>query len=423
MKNSNVKRNIIIGATVTAVILIVVIGFALKASKPTYEQENPEDVLSSSLILEYGDEVKDEYIVRVKGEEITVKTPEGVDTMKAGETTHELETKEGKLKLKIVVEDTQDPIIEGIDEIEVQLNLTKDELENELNQELKASDPVDGELMISYTYDNKLKLDEEGTYDVIAVAQDKNGNKTRKLIKVKVSNDFEDPQESEGNDGVNVGSNESTSNNQSASNNQSTPNKPVPSKPAPSKPAPNKPAPSKPAPSKPAPSKPTPSKPTPSKPAPNKPAPSKPEPSKPEPSKPAPSNPEPSKPAPSKPEPSKPNSNFPSVPASLPGGAKHFDTTTAPGSWESHSYNYSKSLGGSANTSQVFITFYSSGGAKVSVAGTDEAGKSFKASATSSNPSGLSFTAYDASQMAQLSGAQKNEITNVILAFMRSYGL
>lgn len=130
--------------------------------------------------------------------------------------------------------------------------------------------------------------------------------------------------------------------------------------------------------------------------------------------------PAPSKPAPSKPTPS---NNLPGVSSSLPSGAKHTETITNPGDWSEHSHSYNKSLGGNAKASKVYVTFYSSGNAQVSVSGVDEAGKTFTASAMSSSPTRLSFSAYDASQIAQLSGAQTNEIINVILAFMKSYGL
>jgi len=189
MKNMDKKTKIIVGTVITAVVLSLVLIFALKMSKPNYQATTkPEKTLTSTLTLEYGEDLAAKYEIMVNGEKVEIDAPKDIKTNIVGTSEYEIEVDGKKVLLKVVIEDTESPVIEGKDSIEVKEGTEEKELEEKLNEMLSAYDPVDGEVSIEYTFD-KLDLENHGTYEIVAVAKDVNGNRTSKAISVEVVKD------------------------------------------------------------------------------------------------------------------------------------------------------------------------------------------------------------------------------------------
>lgn len=165
MTNLKKRNNIfkmLLGLLVTSLILV---GCGVGAES---------EVKFSRITVEYGQTLDtDEFSVRRDREEIMV-TIEDIDTMKFGDTKYPVETEFGKEKVTVRVVDTQYPVIVGEDEFEITLGETIN-----LEDYLSATDPVDGDLEISY---NLPEINDPGTYVVIVSARDSNDNKKDKKV-------------------------------------------------------------------------------------------------------------------------------------------------------------------------------------------------------------------------------------------------
>jgi hypothetical protein len=379
MKNMDKKTKIIVGTVITAVVLSLVLIFALKMSKPKYQvTTKPEKTLTSTLTLEYGEDLAAKYEIMINGEKVEIDAPKDIKTNIVGTSEYEIEVDGKKVLLKVVIEDTESPVIEGKDSIEVKEGTEEKKLEEKLNEMLSAYDPVDGEVSIEYTFD-KLDLENHGTYEIVAVAKDVNGNRTSKAISVEVVKDENEVDKKDEEDADKDVS-------EADKNDNSTGTSPEPTQeptPEPTK-------------------KPTP-KPT------QKPSP---EPTK-EPT------PEPTV----KPTPQPENPNF-KVPSNPPSGATLFEEWHDPdpdGVLIKHAYKYSKNLSDGGLIEEVYVTYgrYPTN-LEVTVWGYYGDGESFLVSSTE-NMNSMSYSYYGGEKR-YLSSAQEQEVRDIMLAFLKAYG-
>lgn len=379
MKNMDKKTKIIVGTVITAVVLSLVLIFALK--KPNYQATTkPEKTLTSTLIiwfLEYGEDLAAKYEIMVNGEKVEIDAPEDIKTNIVGTSEYEIEVDGKKVLLKVVIEDTESPVIEGKDSIEVKEGTEEKELEEKLNEMLSAYDPVDGEVSIEYTFD-KLDLENHGTYEIVAVAKDVNGNRTSKAISVEVVKDDNEVDKKDEEEDADKDVSEADKNDNSTGTSPEPTQEPTPE--------PTK--------------KPTP-KPT------QKPSP---EPTK----KPT---PEPTV----KPTPQPENPNF-KVPSNPPSGATLFEEWHDPhGDMIKHAYKYSKNLSDGGLIEEVYVAYFkNSTNLEVKVWGYYGDGESFLVSSTE-NMSSMSYSYYGGEKR-YLSSAQEQEVRDIMLAFLKAYG-
>mgnify|MGYP001046199927 CR=1 FL=1 len=179
LKNITKKQGIIIASVITGLIVLIT-GFVLITNFGNINNDKVDEKKAfGTLNFEYGAEVKEnKFTINKDGKETTVEFKEEIDTMKLGKVEHKVNTRDGAKTVIVNITDTVKPIIEGDDEFEVKF--IKDfDVEEFLNKVIKASDPVDGELEL--TYKNE-KINKEGVYKVQASAKDANGNISVKEI-------------------------------------------------------------------------------------------------------------------------------------------------------------------------------------------------------------------------------------------------
>lgn len=379
MKNMDKKTKIIVGTVITAVVLSLILIFALKMSKPNYQATTkPEKTLTSTLTLEYGEDLAAKYEIMINGEKVEIDAPKDIKTNIVGTSEYEIEVDGKKVLLKVVIEDTESPVIEGKDSIEVKEGTEEKELEEKLNEMLSAYDPVDGEVSIEYTFD-KLDLENHGTYEIVAVAKDVNGNRTSKAISVEVVKDDNEVDKKDEEEDADKDVSEADKNDNSTGTSPEPTQEPTPE--------PTK--------------KPTP-KPT------QKPSP---EPTK----KPT---PEPTV----KPTPQPENPNF-KVPSNPPSGATLFEEWHDPhGDMIKHAYKYSKNLSDGGLIEGVCVAYFkNSTNLEVTVWGYYGDGESFLVSVSTENMNSM-FYSYYGGEKRYLSSAQEQEVRDIMLAFLKAYG-
>lgn len=177
---------------IVVLIIAVAVGIFMSTGKA---EDSKEDIdmkepttIEIEQKVEYGDDIKDEtFTIHMEDETREANfvdlDPE-VDTMTVGNTEHKLELEDIIFDVTVVIEDTQKPVIKGVkDSIEFE-DLAADKIEEELSKLITASDPVDGDLEVTFTI-NPIE-DKENEYDVTVEAEDKNGNKTTEKFKVVV---------------------------------------------------------------------------------------------------------------------------------------------------------------------------------------------------------------------------------------------
>lgn len=388
MKNMDKKTKIIVGTVITAVVLSLVLIFALK--KPNYQATTkPEKTLTSTLIiwfLEYGEDLAAKYEIMINGEKVEIDAPKDIKTNIVGTSEYEIEVDEKKVLLKVVIEDTENPVIEGEDSIKVKEGTEEKKLEEKLNEMLSAYDPVDGEVSIEYTFD-KLDLENHGTYEIVAVAKDVNGNRTSKAISVEVVKDENEVDKKDEEEDADKDVSEADKNDNSTGTSPEPTQEPTPEPTKEPTPEPTK--------------KPTP-KPT------QKPSP---EPTK----KPT---PEPTV----KPTPQPENPNF-KVPSNPPSGATLFEEWHNPHSdMMKHAYKYSKNLSDGGVIEKVYLTFWkNSTDVEVKVSGYYGDGESFMVGVSTDNMNSM-FYSYYGGEKRYLSSAQEQEVRDIMLAFLKAYG-
>lgn len=144
-------------------------------------------VIEDKQILEYGVDLANQTFTFHHDEEeeieadFTALDPE-VNTMELGETEHLIELDGKEYLVTMLVEDTEMPVFNGIEEV---LTLTGEDvdIEEELKKQITAEDPVDGELEVSFEVSEG---ENKHTYDVQAKAIDKNENETVETFQVIV---------------------------------------------------------------------------------------------------------------------------------------------------------------------------------------------------------------------------------------------
>src|SRR5690554_6046356 len=220
--NKNTKKLIII---VGIVVLIVAVAVGVFMSQGKAEKSN-EDIdikeptkIAIEQILEYGDDIVEKtFTIHIEDETKQANfadlNPE-VDTMKVGKTEHELELDEDKFEVTIKVEDTQKPVINGVEET-IELKGEKVDVEKELTKMITAEDPVDGELEVTFIIEEK--EDKENEYNVTAEATDNNENKTTEKFEVIVKIEEKEKEAKKSNEDSKSTASKS---NQSSSNNKS----------------------------------------------------------------------------------------------------------------------------------------------------------------------------------------------------------
>lgn len=383
MKNMDKKTKIIVGTVITAVVLSLVLIFALK--KPNYQATTkPEKTLTSTLTLEYGEDLAAKYEIMVNGEKVEIDAPKDIKTNIVGTSEYEIEVDGKKVLLKVVIEDTENPVIEGEDSIKVKEGTEEKELEEKLNEMLSAYDPVDGEVSIEYTFD-KLDLENHGTYEIVAVAKDVNGNRTSKAISVEVVKDDNEVDKKDEEEDADKDVSEADKNDNSTGTSPEPTQEPTPEPTKEPTPEPTK--------------KPTP-KPT------QKPSP---EPTK----KPT---PEPTV----KPTPQPENPNF-KVPSNPPSGATLIENIEGPARIN-HAYKYNKNISDGGKINEVYVAYFkNSTDVQVKVKGYYGDGESFLVSVSTDNMNSMSYDYYGGEKR-YLTSAQEQEVKNIMLAFLKAYG-
>lgn len=200
--------------TIGLLFVIVIIGLtrSLSANKPASEILNPVQEKQKIMFFEYGEKLKDNNVFTIsEGDIKMIITINDLNTMKIGETEYiAIDDKNVNHKIMVSVKDTQFPVIKGKDNFEIKLGDIID-----INKELKANDPVDGELDLIFDLP---KLDEAKEYKVKVLAKDANDNETIKNITIKVKDSpvVDNKLESENETSKPVADNKPASNNETS---------------------------------------------------------------------------------------------------------------------------------------------------------------------------------------------------------------
>lgn len=379
------KQKVMAGVAAGAIALTIgVVGVTTMMDNGFDNTPKQETVVEKKfeLKLKYKEEPKDEYVITIDGEKVTVKTkdinPE-IDTSKLGKTEHVVKVDGKEIILSITVEDkrTIDLELEKDKKIEVKVGETTiEELESTLIKTL-ALKVENKEEKVEYIFnypegfDKELKTEGEFEVTVTARFTDNRKNNTKEVVPVVISlpeikeevptEPEEDVVYTEGPDYSGVSNNDDDYYAGKETNDDYS--EPAPTTPAPSKPNP---APSKPAPD-----------PT---------------------------------PAPAPVQPIQPE-EVPSigVPGGVPGGAV---LTEDAASTKEHVFAYNKSLGGNAKIDSTVVAY---GIGRILLSGSDENGN-------------VLMVSYESGQMKfmfdypTLSSEQMAELENVARSFLGAYG-
>lgn len=201
LKNMTQKQKITAAVAVTLGVLIVITAVVLITKKPKINNEPSETVVfvdpkfGSLPVLEYGDDISSRiFQIDIDGEKIVISAdklvPE-IDTMNVGKTVHVLKLEnDEEVKISVEVKDTQYPEIIGEDSYEYEIPASVDYydedigLEDFLRDNMKAKDPIDGELELAFEVPEIFGPED---YDVLVSAEDVNGNKTTKVVLVTLT--------------------------------------------------------------------------------------------------------------------------------------------------------------------------------------------------------------------------------------------
>src|SRR5690606_5976823 len=218
------NKKVLIGIGSGLVVLAIILLMVFKSTNKPGEKNEDVDLKDTTIAsieetLEYGDDITDKtFIINTEDGEKEANfadlEPE-VDTMKVGKTEHELELDEDKFEVTIKVEDTQKPVINGVEET-IELKGEKVDVEKELAKMITAEDPVDGELEVTFIIEKK--EDKENEYNVTAEATDNNKNKTTEKFEVIVKIEEKEKEAKKSNEDSKSTASKS---NQSSSNNKS----------------------------------------------------------------------------------------------------------------------------------------------------------------------------------------------------------
>ena len=391
------KQKVMAGVAAGAIALTIgVVGVTTMMDNGFDNAPKQETVVEKKfeLKLKYKEEPKDEYVVTIDGEKVTVKTkdvkPE-IDTSKLGKTEYAVTVDGKEIILVIIVEDkrTIDLELEKDKKIEVKVGeVSIEELESTLIKtlDLKVENKDEKvEYIFNYPkgFDKELKTEGEFEVTVTARFTDNRKNNTKEVVPVIISLPeieeevpaVQEPQIPEettpeddvvyndgevGDDGVYTEGPDYSG----VSDNDDDYSEPAPTTPAPSQPAPTTPAPSEPAP----------------------------------------------EPTPAPVQPLQPE-DVPSigVPVGIPSGAV---LTEDYPSDKQHAFAYNKSLGGNAKVDNTVVNY---GVGRVLLSGSDENGNVLSVS-------------YESGQMKfmfdypTLSSAQMDELENIARSFLGAYG-
>lgn len=201
LKSMTQKQKITAAVAVTLGVLIVITAVVLITKKPKINNEPSETAVfvdpkfGSLPTLEYGDDISSRiFQIDIDGEKIVISAdklvPE-IDTMKVGKTDHVLKLEnDEEVKISVEVKDTQYPEIIGEDSYEYEVPASVDYydedigLEDFLRDNMKAKDPIDGELELAFEIPEIFGPED---YDVLVSAEDVNGNKTTKVVLVTLT--------------------------------------------------------------------------------------------------------------------------------------------------------------------------------------------------------------------------------------------
>jgi len=189
------KKKIIIAISIVLVVVsatLIYINYDKKMKQERkliteIKQTNEKAMLSTELTFEYGDELKKEDLVKTLVEKNTLYKNTTIEILKDKKKFKNMKLdKVEKYKITLnlihekatttkeytlVIQDTKFPVFEGIS------NKTIEYGEHiELKGEIKAYDPVDGDL--EFAVENIVEIHIAGDYKIIVKAKDKNGNET-----------------------------------------------------------------------------------------------------------------------------------------------------------------------------------------------------------------------------------------------------
>src|SRR5690625_4386268 len=175
-KKRNSKKLFIMIGTLFIILSLLLAGCMKK--EPT--------VIEDKQILEHGDDLANQTFTFHHDEEeieadFMALDPE-VDTMELGETEHLIELDGKEYLVTMLVEDTEMPVFNGIEEV-LTFSGEDVDIEEELKKRITAEDPVDGELEVTFEV---TEGEDEYTYDVEAKTIDKNQNETVETFQVMV---------------------------------------------------------------------------------------------------------------------------------------------------------------------------------------------------------------------------------------------
>ena len=221
------NKKILIGIGSGLVVFAIILLMVFKSTNKPGEENEDVDLKDTTIAdieetLEYGDDITDKtFIINTEDGEKEANfadlEPE-VDTMKVGKTEHELELDGDKFKVTIKIEDTQKPVINGVEET-IELKGEKVDVEKELAKMITAEDPVDGELEVTFVIEKK--EDKENEYNVTAEATDNNGNKTTEKFEVIVKIEEKEKEAKKSNEDSKSTAPTASKSNESSSNNKS----------------------------------------------------------------------------------------------------------------------------------------------------------------------------------------------------------
>lgn len=190
LKNMTKVQKVIAGVLSLALVIGVSVAIIV-INSDTVNNKDIDPIENEIVIkLEYGAELdKDTFTITdsKKGKDVVVEIND-INTKKMGKTEYTAKSDDGIIKVNIVIQDTKPPVIKGKDEYKTPF--TKDfSVKAFLNKSLTATDPVDGELMITYDFE---PISKPGKYEIKAKASDINGNKVEKTISLELTEEAEE---------------------------------------------------------------------------------------------------------------------------------------------------------------------------------------------------------------------------------------
>lgn len=183
------KKKILISIIALGLILASIVVTSFKEPIFNVGQINHSNSANETgvLVLEYGITPEKGYTTTIDGESIEIELPDGIDTSIVGEEEHIMKLSDNQdILVKVVVRDTQYPIITGYKKLNVVTKTSKEDLEKSLKTHFKAEDPIDGEVDLAIEYKKDFSLSRQMKHEITIIAKDKNGNRSASTVELSV---------------------------------------------------------------------------------------------------------------------------------------------------------------------------------------------------------------------------------------------